>query len=238
MSVSISVERELPRLYLECAKAFLAEVAKIERPQVVVALPGGRSVVGLLKALAELAPSSGPQAELWRRLHFFMVDERLVAPEDPDCNYTQIDKLFFQQAVRSGAISPGQLHPFVPDFSNLQASVAAYENELKRLGGNIDLVVFGVGEDGHIASLFPRHPSVLDRSPGFIVIHDSPKPPPGRMSASATLIRKSSVGFALFIGEGKRGALGNFSDPNLSIQDCPAKILDQLPRSYVFTDLD
>ena len=214
----------------------LSSLQGIQSEQVIVALPGGRSVVGLLRATAQLA--SPAQRELWKRIHFFIVDERLVPLNHDDSNFRLVNELFFEEALGKGLLVPRQIHPFRYELRAADRGVKAYEAELKRFGGAFHLVVLGVGEDAHVGALFPNHHSIKDESEYFITLDDSPKPPPSRMTATATLIRRSQVAFGLFIGEAKREALTRFRDPALSFQECPAKLLNDIPQSYVITDLN
>lgn len=111
---------------------------------VIVALPGGRTPLALLKVLAASALP-------WERIHFFMSDERLASAGSRHSNFEQARRRLFSK-IR---IPAGNLHP--------AAGAAAYEKELRRIAGPagiIDLVILGLGTDGHTASLFPGSPAL------------------------------------------------------------------------------
>jgi 6-phosphogluconolactonase len=202
----------------------------------VVAVCGGRSVVGLVKELAQEARSQS--AETLKRLHFFMVDERLVPINHPDSNFGGLNKLLFAELVESGAIDASQLHPLrVNSAADGDLACELYLKELKTLAEGFSVVILGMGEDGHVAGLFPRHPALAEQGDRFIAFHDSPKPPAGRMTASKDLITSAGLSVLLAIGEGKREAWNNFNRGDLSVTECPAKMAREARRFLVVTDL-
>lgn len=235
MATKTIFNANLDQLFRQSAGQFFDAVRTLGGGQIVVALPGGRSVVGFLRGILE--NSAQLAASDWARLKFFIVDERLVPHDHADSNYKLLNELFFIPAAAGGLISSDQVHPFFPLSDRTDWGVSEYRKTLAANGGKFNIVVLGVGEDAHVAALFPQHHSLSNPSPDFITMSDSPKPPPGRMSASRALIENADVAFGLFVGEGKRDALKRFRDLQCSIQDCPAKILDSLPLAYVVTDL-
>jgi 6-phosphogluconolactonase len=211
---------------------FLAETREASIP---IALPGGRSVVGLLRPF--LAGLSNLSDEIRAKLHFFMLDERCVPLESPESNFKMLNEQIFVSAVAEGLLVKSQLHPFDISTGGTLSEVAAdYFATLSNFGGYFKAAVLGVGEDAHVGSLFPNHHSVMDESSGFITMEDSPKPPPIRMSASRRLLEQTEFGLALFLGEAKRDAYNRFND-NLSVQQCPVSILRSFRMGTVGTDL-
>jgi 6-phosphogluconolactonase len=198
---------------------------------VVLAVPGGRSVRAIYDefSLHEDLP--------WEKIHIFMVDERLVSIDDDQSNFKLVMEQFGNKLIEQKKISKQNFHPFIYDESNDNFGVEQYENELKRCGGMFDIVILGVGEDGHVAGLFPNY-TIIDISDYFIKFDKSPKLPKERMSASKNLIEKSSIGVVLFVGEGKRNAYDSFLNPEKSIAECPAKILNNIKLGYILTDLE
>lgn len=191
---------------------------------VIVAVPGGRSVTGIFQNLAKDDVD-------WRRVHLFMVDERLVPLDDPECNFRLVAESLGE------TVPAASLHPFVYDAAAEDKGVGEYERQLVQLGGRFDVVLVSSGEDGHIASLFPNHQATAVDGKRFILLDDSPKPPLGRMSATPALIAASQVGLLLFFGAGKSLALKNFFNTELSVSECPAKLIRTLPQHYILTDL-
>lgn len=194
-----------------------------KQPHVVLAVPGGRSVVPIFKALGCLDID-------WRRVHIFMVDERLVPITDEQSNY----RLLFEQL--GDRLPRGSLHPFEFDPSDPQGSVDRYSQELDQLGGRFHIVLVSSGEDGHIASLFPGKAESRGAGEGFVLIDDAPKPPSRRVSASIDLLQKAQIGVLLVIGEQKQRALDHFLDDAGDIYSCPARVIAELPQYYVLTD--
>lgn len=192
-------------------------------------------MVGLLEAM--LNESRNQPQDIMRRLQFFMVDERVVPLSDPQSNFGGIKKQLFDRLLQDGLIREDQLHPFDASDTGAASACAAYEQELKRYGGSFAVTVIGMGEDGHVAGLFPNHPVLSLTDNAFYSFEDSPKPPPHRMTASMPLVCQSSLVVLLALGEAKRDAWNTFQDPSVSIAKCPAKMVTQAPRCVVVTDL-
>lgn len=200
------------------------------RERAVLAVPGGRSVARIFDFLLGTGLD-------WGRIHLFAVDERLVLPADPDFNFAIAEEHLVAPLVASGRMPRENAHPFVFAPASPDLGVARYERELEALGGRFDVVLLSAGEDGHVAALFPGHPSIGNPRHGFLTMDDSPKPPPGRMTSSASLIRASGSAVLLFVGEAKREALERFEDDAIPVSGCPAKLVLELGDATVFTDL-
>ena len=215
------------------AKALAAEIFHLVKRQdnVVVGLCGGRSVTGILKKLAR-------KDVPWQKVHFFPVDERLVALEHPDSNFRLLKECLLDQLLREKKINGQQIHPFVFEPKRPDVSLIAFMDSLQDHGGLFDIVVVSSGEDGHIGALFPNHHSVLSDVDFFILMDDSPKKPDGRITSSRNLLLKSKAGFIVFFGEEKRTPLQMFKDEHTPIEECPAKIIKELPKAFVITDLE
>lgn len=203
---------------------------------ITIGLPGGRSVVGLLEAWLE-QQASIPQA-IWSRLHFYMIDERLVPLSSELSNFKLLQESFFTNLVDSGVLQVQQIHPFLFDPENSDAGAAAYGAELEAQGGKFDVAVLGVGEDAHVGALFPAHPALSMGDKLFLTLHDSPKPPPDRMTSSLSLLGKSGLAIPLFIGEGKRDAALKFLNEDVALEQCPAKVALSAQQTLVLSDLD
>jgi 6-phosphogluconolactonase len=232
----VSAKGGLDAAFDKAAKALFAVCDKVPADSApVIALCGGRSVVGLLGALKREAAHQ--PAGLMQRIHFFMADERLVPLSDENSNYGALKRLLFDDLVREGAIRQEQLHPLHPDPREGDHGCAAYAEELRRFGGHFTAVVLGIGEDGHVAGLFPRHPVLQRRENTFFSFYDSPKPPPQRMTASAQLVRESDLCVLLALGEGKREAWERFSRDETPFEECPSVIGKEAKECVVVTDL-
>jgi 6-phosphogluconolactonase len=151
---------------------------------------------------------------VWGRLRLTWVDERCVPFLDPDSN-------------RGGAYRDGQLDPSDPPGLELPlyldgetpveacARVAAALRE--RFDGGLDALLLGMGEDGHIASLFPGRPFERVGGPPVFPVPDSPKPPRRRITLALSLLAAAESAVLLASGAGKREALERLAagDPAL-----------------------
>ena len=123
---------------------------------------------------------------------------------------------------------------------SLRMAADRYTQELAAVTGTpiaIDFALLGVGEDGHIASLFPNHASAMDVASAVITIADSPKPPPGRLSLSfGVLVRSREVIVAAF-GAGKANAMQQALENSTSATPV-ARIIQQNANVHVMLDPD
>ena len=221
---------------LEAARRiFAALAAQPKNAPLTIGLCGGRSVVGLLTALER--ESHQQPSELLQRVQFFMVDERLVPLTDEQSNFGGLKKLLFDKLVEQGAVQASQLHPFLTDSTKQDFGCASYAEELSGFGGRFTVVVLGVGEDGHVAGLFPRHAVLRHEERAFFSFQDSPKPPPARMTAGKALITGATMSILLFLGEGKRAAWSAFNADSTLIEECPALLATAAERCVIVTDL-
>jgi 6-phosphogluconolactonase len=217
----------LERALLEAArKIFSTLAAQPKDAPLTIGLCGGRSVVGLLTALER--ESHQQPGDLLGRVQFFMVDERLVPLTDEQSNFGGLKKLLFEAS---------QLHPFVTDDIQPDFGCASYAEELYRFGGRFTVVVLGVGEDGHVAGLFPQHLVLRNEERAFFSFKDSPKPPLARMTAGKALITAASLSILLFLGEGKRAAWSAFNAAGTSTAECPALLATAAESCVIVTDL-
>jgi len=169
-----------------------------------VALTGGTIAEAVHREIARLSPGSEVD---WSQVVLWWGDERFVAPDSPDRNAAQARAAF----IDAVGADPANVHemPSTADAPDVDAGATAYGATLRRDGaGEFDIVMLGVGPDGHIASLFPGFPQLEDD--GITVgVTGSPKPPPERVSLTfAALNRARSVWF-LVNGAGKASAVAS-----------------------------
>lgn len=205
--------------------------ALASKDSVNVAVPGGRSV-------AKIFESMRAETVDWTRVHFFLVDERLVPLDHPDSNFRLLMEHLVSPLVREGRMSPANVHPFILDSSVPDRGAGAYEQILKDHGARFDVVLLSAGEDCHVGALFPGHHSFADSHHGYIVMEDSPKPPPGRMTASLSLVMSAQAAVILIVGKEKRTAYRKFRDASIPASGCPAKLVVGMKDATLFTDLD
>ena len=122
----------------------------------------------------------------WQRITLFWADERAVAPDDPESNFGLAERMLLSPL---GAKAPRAVRMPTETGNLAQAALwydAALATELN--GGPLDLAILGVGEDGHICSLFPGHKALLQDDLRAVAIEDAPKPPPRRLSLSLRFV--------------------------------------------------
>jgi len=189
----------------------LLDVQSVRRPAHVV-LTGGTVGIALL---AEVAASPVRDAVDWTGVHVWWGDERFLPAGDPDRNETQARAALLDALP----LDPARVHAMPasdgPDGDDAEAAAARYAQELR---GPFDVLMLGVGEDGHVASIFPGHP-VNDVTATTAAVHDSPKPPPVRVTLTMPTIRTAEEVWLIASGPDKAAPVGNALD---GIGDLPA----------------
>ncbi len=206
----------------------LTELAQ-KQDKVNFALCGGRSVGAIFELLSHRTNIP------WNKVHFYMVDERLVPLDDAESNYRIADEVLLSVLREKGLIRGENCHPFVLDSASSDFGVQKYSDELAANGGKFDLVILSGGEDGHIGAIYPNHHSYDDESEYFMFMTDSPKPPPERMSASRKLMLRTQVAILLVMGESKADLYSKLAKGEIERKSCPARLLAQIPTSYLIT---
>ena len=139
------------------------------------------------------------QAEIrWGRVTILFGDERCVPPDHPDSNFKMARTLLLDR------VSPASVHR-MPAELGPDEGAEMYSHVVASLAP-LDIVVLGVGEDGHTASLFPGHPGL--QAQGWTVgIRNSPKPPPERVSLTLHALQTARKVLILATGAGKADAV-------------------------------
>jgi 6-phosphogluconolactonase len=134
----------------------------------------------------------------WGRVSVLFGDERCVRPDHPESNYRMAREALLDKVAPATVYRmPAELGP--DEGARLYEEVVAAVLPM-------DLVVLGVGEDGHTASLFPGHPAL--EAQGLVTgIHDSPKPPPERVTLTLTALLAARTVIILATGAGKADAV-------------------------------
>jgi 6-phosphogluconolactonase len=143
-------------------------------------------------------------------VEFFWADERCVPPTDPESNFKMANELLFAPLN----IAAERIHRLRGE-ENPAVTVKVAAEELFRIAKIndeqqpvFDMIFLGMGEDGHIASLFPDTPAkIMDIFVPFLVVENSPKPPPTRISLSYKTIFAAKNIWILVSGAGKAAAL-------------------------------
>ena len=181
--------------------AAIAQVSVQENGRFSIALAGGRTPRLVYEGLAR-----PPYAQTidWARFHVFWSDERCVPEEDPDSNAGSAKSAWLDHVP----IPQEQIHRIEGERSPLDAA-DAYEIVLREhLGsdGRLDLVLLGMGTDGHTASLFPRHQALLETDRWILPVHVTAEPA-WRVTMTLPLIHRARNRFFLVTGASKADVL-------------------------------
>ncbi|XP_057453899.1 probable 6-phosphogluconolactonase 4, chloroplastic isoform X1 [Lotus japonicus] len=181
-----------------------------ERGAFTVCLSGG-SLISYLRKLLEAPYVDSLE---WSKWHVFWLDERVVPKTHEDSNY----KLAFDGFLSKVPIPPGNVYA-INDALSAEGAADDYETCLRHLvKSNVitssvsgfpkfDLMLLGMGPDGHVASLFPGHPLVEENKRWVAFIKDSPKPPPERITFTFPVINSSAYAALVVTGSGKADAV-------------------------------
>jgi len=225
------IKGERIALEQQVAKLIADKINNFPRNIVTIAFCGGSSVSGVFHQLLM-------QQVDWKKTRIFLTDERLVSLTDKDSNYKLLNDVLLSKLLDADAIQESNIIPFINNPDVKDSGVKQYNHELKSSKNHFDIILLSAGEDSHIASLFPNHPSINSKSKSYIKVDNSPKPPKQRISISPVLIRRSTHPILLFFGENKRKAFNNFNNPRIQLTSCPSKLVKEVKDSYVFTDLN
>jgi len=190
------------------------------------ALSGGATAMIFLGALREAKVD-------WKRITLFWGDERAVPPDDPDSNYGIAERMLLSPL---GARAPRAIR-MPAEAANLSQAALWYDDALatELNGGSLDLALLGIGEDGHICSLFPGHKALTQNDLRTVAIEDSPKPPPRRLSLTLKFVLQTKRIWLIAIGLRKLPVLQ--AAINKTSNSTPLDLLMRQARDVtVFTD--
>jgi 6-phosphogluconolactonase len=234
--VTLSTFTSSRELAQAAAKAWLDALAAASRAGGLhsVALSGGRIAKTLYEAVTQAALTRPPPLA---GTHFFWADERCVPPEDAESNYRLAHELLLEPLN----IPPAQIHRIRGEDG--PSAAAAAETEMIRVLGRpaggppvLDLVLLGMGEDGHVASLFPGEVAEEGvESAVYRPVSHSPKPPPNRITLTYPAIAAARQVWVLASGENKAAALRESLLPGGGTP--LARVISLHPDARVFTDL-
>ncbi|PWA80660.1 6-phosphogluconolactonase 1 [Artemisia annua] len=174
----------------------LSDASIKERGVFTVALSGG-SVIRLMRKLCKVPYNKTVD---WSKWYIFWVDERVVAKSHVDSNY----KLAKDHLLSKLPIVPSHVHS-INDSLTAEEAANDYEFVLRQLVKTrvvnasdisdcpkFDLILLGLGPDGHVASLFPNHPILEEKNEWVTYITNSPKPPPERITFTLPVINSAA----------------------------------------------
>jgi 6-phosphogluconolactonase len=153
----------------------------------------------------------------WSRVQIWFGDERCVAPDHADSNYAMARAALLEPAK----VPAANVHRMKGELADFDAAARAYERELPQ---RLDLLLLGIGPDGHTASLFPGAGALRERERRVVAV-TGPKPPPNRLTITPPAVAAAARVVVLATGAEKRGAvhcaLTTLTDPF----ECPARLL-------------
>jgi 6-phosphogluconolactonase len=200
-----------------------------------VALSGGRIAKHLFNIMVEQVRQEAIGIE---HVEFFWADERCVPPDDPESNFITANELLFKPLK----VAEANIHRLRGELDQRTAVTEAIADLSRRAPYDasgqpvLDLILLGMGEDGHIASLFPdAGPEVLNCSAPVLAISDSPKPPPKRLSLSYAAIAAAKEVWVLASGKGKESALKESLSPTGKTP--LANVLKSRSQAKIFFDI-
>jgi 6-phosphogluconolactonase len=185
--------------------------AQAERGEASMVLTGGRVAAEIYRALGR---SPAREAVDWSHVDIWWGDERFLPAGDGDRNETQAREALLDALP----LDPARVHAMPPsdgpDGADPEAAAARYAAELAAAARpghaalpHFDVLLLGVGEDGHVASVFPEHPVAYETRP-VSAVRGSPKPPPVRITLTLPAINTAEEVWLVVSGRDKAGAVG------------------------------
>ncbi len=225
------------------AGAWLDEIAAAERAAKphFVALSGGRIARRFFAAVVEQAKArkigDGDAPSLPGNVHFFWADERCVPPDDSESNFRPARELLFVPLK----IADAQIHR-IPGEMPPEAAAARAASEIRRVAplnaaGQpvLDLVFLGMGEDGHVASLFSGEPETAISGPAvYHAVENSPKPPLNRVTLGYATLAAARQVWVLVSGPGKEAALRESLSP--AGKTALGRLIQSRPNTRIYND--
>jgi 6-phosphogluconolactonase len=220
--IVISNTRALTGAAVAAEVARLSAQAVAERGRFTVALSGGSLVEMIAPGLLERSRSGEVNWPAWQ---VFWADERCVPSASPDSNYAMAEELLFRHVP----LPKNQIYT-LEEARGPEGAATAYEAFLQRFFAlapgqppRFDLILLGMGEDGHIASLFPGHPLLDETRRRVVPVTDSPKPPPERVTLTLPVINNACHIIFVTAGAGKAGVLRQVLGTNAQGEALPAR---------------
>ncbi len=224
---TVNISKDPEETHRSTAKELLqvANLAISERGRFSVALSGGASPRRLYQILAEQRNRSEID---WSKAEIFWSDERAVGPEDNQSNYRMAKEALLDPLN----ISEKQIHRIPGEMPDLDLVAQDYHNEVGQVLGwsslgeppRIDLVLLGLGTDGHTASLFPATPALLETR-RWVVRNPVLKLEADRITMTPMLINRAHDVFFLVIGAEKAEILAEVLEGPIDTQRLPAQLI-------------
>ncbi|MET9226621.1 6-phosphogluconolactonase [Lentzea sp. NPDC003310] len=210
----VVVHRDGELLAAAAAARLLTRVvdAQAARGSASVVLTGGRTGTAVLE---QLNRGAARDAVDWSRVDLFWGDERFLPSGHPERNETQARAALLDHVP----VDPARVHVMEPSDGKFgddpEAAAEAYASLLASLAqpedhGDVptfDVCMLGVGEEGHVASVFPDSPAVHEKERSVVAVRNCPKPPPTRVSLTLSSVRRAREVWLMTTGEAKAAAV-------------------------------
>ncbi|WP_456376690.1 6-phosphogluconolactonase [Thiolapillus sp.] len=204
-----AVARESVQKILACARDAIRQKGCFS-----LVLAGGSTPARIYRLLAQ-------QDQDWSAWQFYFGDERCLPVDHPDRNSVMTEQNLFRHIP----VQNHQIH-VIPAEEGAEVAAASYAREIET-ALPFDLVLLGLGEDGHTASLFPGQEYPEDQL--VVAVHDAPKPPPERVSLNYGALSSAQELLFLVSGQGKVKAVQDWRNG----KDIPAA---RLPEPQILID--
>jgi 6-phosphogluconolactonase len=224
---TIRVSADPEHLAQDVAARLLTRLKEVqdERGIASLVLTGGRIA---RRIFAAMATSPAVDAVDWRLVDVWWSDERFLPAGDPERNETDARDALLDRLP----LDPARVHPMppsdAPGIADPEAAANAYAVALARATGpghaplpHFDIVLLSVGEDGHVASVFPEHPSVHADGP-VAGVHGAPKPPANRLTLTLATVNTADEVWLLASGAEKAGVVGSVLTSKVGPVQLPA----------------
>jgi 6-phosphogluconolactonase len=160
-----------------------------------IVLAGGSTPRAIYRLLRDMPTD-------WSKWHIYINDDRCLPVDHEERNSLMVDQVWLSHV----AVPKSQIHNIPSELGPIEGA-KAYAKTLANIP-TFDLVLFGLGEDGHTASLFPGH--LVDNSADAVPVFNSPKPPAERVTMSQNRLNNTNAAIFLVTGQGKQEAVDNW----------------------------
>src|ERR1700759_3564352 len=214
MTPTVIVHRDQQTLAAAVAPRLVTRLVDVQaaRRTASVVVTGGGVGIGTLAALAAMPARDAVD---WRNLDVWWGDERFLPAGDGDRNETQARAALLDHVP----LDPERVHPMPPSDGpgghDPEAAAERYAKDLEAATlpedhanvPSFDVVLLGVGPDGHVASLFPEKPALHEARRSVVAVRGAPKPPPTRISLTLPAIRSAREVWLIVSGSEKGAAV-------------------------------
>jgi 6-phosphogluconolactonase len=240
--MQLAVHADVETLALAAARliAELLRQAVAERGRATLVLAGGTTPRRTYELLAEGAGRDASLAIPWERVEVFFGDERRVPAGDPRSNATMARATLFARAT----VAPARVHAMPTEGVSPEADAATHERVVRAAlgdagadGATFDVVVLGVGTDGHTASLFPGTAAPAERARWVVAVEAPPGiEPRERLTMTWPVLERARAIVVLCAGADKRAVLAALRTGAGAADALPAARLAALPQARWLAD--